>query len=451
MHESKCNSGSKLPAEPELTGTAAADELAACSHASRAVDGQVSGEVELDTPLSNTVSNKYIDTFFKPLRWGIDSLYLSFGGELFSFQEVQLIDLKKRAQAEHIKDQALAQLEVAGHVFEVKDKGARYFPYILEDNAFRIQLSKAASKSMPMAYVKVSSEYLTHKPVAEIVDDLRTVLNELGSADYTPKVSRIDLFVDFVSSYSMESWDRHAWVTRAKTINQYAVEGQFSGWSIAQGSETMMGRLYDKSLEILKSDKGYLVPLWNEAGWRPEQERHVWRLEFEFKREILSQFNIQPLSACLSNLNGLWSYAATEWLKLTLPNAEDKNRARWPIHPLWSDLATIDFETQGGPLSRKFSLERVPSDRRLFDHGFSVLSSFMAREGIIDLYEGMQAFSTALYHYLNNRAMQDGAYFDTYVQERVAIKARRFNSILNKLSEAEGNDADAYRRQSDGE
>lgn len=409
------------------------------------------GAVEADTTPSNTVSNKYIPEFFKPLRWGIDSLYLSFSGELYPEQEKQLIELKKLAQADHIKDQAFAQVELAGHVFEVRDKGAKFFPYILEDNCFRIQLSKASSKSIPMAYVKISSEYLTHKQVEDIVDDLRALLKVLGSIDYMPKVSRIDLFVDFCSSYSMESWDRHAWVTRAQTVNQYAVSGEFSGWSIGMGSEAMIGRLYDKLLEIASSNKAYLVPLWQEARWNPEQDGHVWRLEFEFKRDILSQFGIQPFSTALTNLNGLWSYASTEWLKLTLPG-DDKNRSRWSVHPLWGYLSSVDFETAGGPLSRVFSPQRVPSDRRLFDHGFSVLSSFMAREGITDFYQGMEAFQTALYHYLNNRAINDGAYFDTYVQERIAIKARRFNSILNKMGEEALDDAaDEYRRLSDGE
>jgi hypothetical protein len=138
--------------------------------------GSSSGSGVLATPPSNTVPNKYNTEFFKPLRWGIDSLYLSFAGELFPDSEQQLIQLKKLAQAYHIKDQALAQLKLAGHIFEVKDKGAKFFPYILEDNAFRIQLSKASSKSMPMAYVKISSEYLTHQAVPLIVDDLRNVL-----------------------------------------------------------------------------------------------------------------------------------------------------------------------------------------------------------------------------------------------------------------------------------
>lgn len=433
-----------VPNQINAASDAAGDAL------QRGADSSSSSGV-LGTSPSNTVPNKYNTEFFKPLRWGIDSLYLSFAGELFPDREQQLIQLKKLAQADHIKDQALAQLKLAGHIFEVKDKGAKFFPYILEDNAFRIQLSKAVSTSMPMAYVKISSEYLTHKTVNEIVDDLRNVLAELGAVDYTPKVSRIDLFADFVSSFSMEAWDRHAWVTRAKTINQYSVDGDFSGWSIGMGSHSMIGRLYDKSLEIDVSGKHYLMPLWIEAGWDVSTEAHVWRLEFEFKREILAQFDIQPLNLCLENLNGLWSYATGDWLKLTMPSQEDTNRSRWPIHSLWGFLSEVDFETDGGPLLRQFAKQRIPSDRRLFDMGFSSISSLMARDGITDFRRGLDAYGAALYQYLNNRAMNDGTDFDRYVREKVAIKARAFNSILNRAAEDVAAEAEAYRRLSDGE
>ena len=324
------------------------------------------------------------------------------------------------------------------------------FPYLLEDNCFRIQLSRATSQSMPMAYVKISSEYLTHKSPKETVDDLIQVLLELGTLESrSPNISRIDLFVDFTSSVDMESWDRQAWVTRASNINQYSVDGTFSGWSVGIGS-SVGGRLYNKTLEIVKSNKTYLVPLWAGAGW--DQSSTIWRMEFELKREILSQLKVQDLSLTLNNLNGLWSYLTTEWLKLTLPNPNDKNRSRWDIHPLWQCISSVDFETFGGSLSRTFSAQRVPSDQYLFDYGFGVLSSFMAKNGITDLEQGFKAFEFALYNNLNNKAIDIGLYFDTYVEERIALKAKRFNSMLNKLNDsAIRKEADEYRRQSEGE
>ncbi|NOS98429.1 MAG: replication initiation factor [Methylotenera sp.] len=414
-----------------------------------AADGS-GDELGLDTAPSNTVSNKYNNpNYYQPLRWGIDSLYVSFAGELHLDQEAKLEKLKKLAQADLLAEQALSQVELNDHLFEVKDKGTGMFPFTIEDNCFRINLSRRRAKSMPMAYVKISSEYLTHKPVLEIIDDLILVLSELGVIEYQPKVSRIDLFVDFASIENMESWHREAWVTRSEKINQYAVKGEFSGWPIGMGSG-MAARLYNKLLEIATSNKGYLVPLWNEAGW--DGETPIWRLEFELKRDILSQFDVQALNTTLANLNGLWSYATTEWLKLTIPSEADSNRSRWPIHPLWAYLSSVDFETSGGALSREFSPQRIPSDRRLFDFGFSVISSFMARDGINDLYDGVEAFYRELYHYLNNRAMNAGASFDDYVNERIALKAKRFNSILNKqLADDEALDSEAYRKASDGE
>jgi len=408
-------------------------------------------KVKLDTSPSNTVSNKYNQpNYYQPIRWGIDSLYVSFAGELHLEFESQLDKLKKLAQSNLLSEQAFAQLNISDHIFEVKDKGTGMFPFTIEDNCFRINLSRRHAKSMPMAYAKISSEYLSHKPVLEIMEDLTAVLVELGIIEYQPKVSRIDLFVDFSSTENMESWHREAWVTRSPNINQYAVKEGFSGWSIGMGSGSMGARLYNKIFEIIASNKGYLVPLWNESGW--DQQTPIWRLEFEFKRDILVQFDVQVFSQTLAHLNGLWSYATTEWLRLTLPTEDDTNRSRWAIHPLWGYLSSVDFETTGGSLSRQFSAQRIPSDQRIFDFGFSAISSLMARDGITDLYQGVEAFYHGLYHHLNNRAMNVGASFDDFVNERIAVKAKRFNTILNKLADRADDDiAAAYRKQSDGE
>ena len=53
----------------------------------------------------------------------------------------------------------------------------------------------------------------------------------------------------------------------------------------------------------------------------------VWRLEFELKREVLTQKGLSKLYQVLDHLDGLWSYATTEWLRLTLPSEDDKTRS----------------------------------------------------------------------------------------------------------------------------
>ena len=74
----------------------------------------------------------------------------------------------------------------------------------------------------------------------------------------------------------------------------------------------------------------------------------VWRLEFELKREVLTQKGLSKLYQVLNHLNGLWSYATTEWLRLTLPSDDDKTRSRWPIHPLWDSSRRLIGKATAG-------------------------------------------------------------------------------------------------------
>ncbi|WP_269532835.1 hypothetical protein [Chitinimonas sp. BJYL2] len=353
-----------------------------------------------------------------------------------------LTELKKLAQSGDPSQQAKAQLPLSGHVFEVKDKGASMSPFILDDAAFRIQLAKP-SKTLPMAYAKVAAAFLAHRPPQDAEAHLQGLLAQLGDLHERPNVSRIDLFVDFVSSVDMESWGRQAWVTRANSVNAYSVAGAFSGWSIGVGG-SMGCRLYNKSLEHAQNGKDYLLPLWAEAG-RKEGET-VWRLEFEFKRESLTLKGLSKLEQVLANLNGLWSYATTEWLKLTEPNPADSTRSRWPVHPLWSHLASVDWETQGGPLANSYPDTRAPSDERLFSTGLSTLVSYMAREHIDDLYQGNEQFITDLYRFHDAKSARLGMSFDEYITGKLASKRRLFNTDLNDPGLIERLEAERVRK-----
>jgi len=401
---------------------------------------------------SNTATNNSnnVDNKIKCLRFGIDSLYLSYQGNIFPYINQQLADLKKLAQSDRADQKAKAQIKIGDHLFEVKDKGNSMFSYVLEDNAFRIQLSRP-DKAVPMAYVKLSSEYLTHKLPEEAEKHLNSVLKQLGDVESLANVSRVDMFVDFVSYQNMEAWNREAWVTRAGTVNAYAVDQRFSGWAIGMGG-VIAARLYDKVLEIQKSNKTYLLPLW-EMGGRLEGEP-VWRLEFEFKRDMLRQKALITLVDVLSNLSGLWSYATTEWLKLTLPNSDDKTRARWPIHPLWQSLSSIDWETSGGALQSRFSNTRKPDKSAALHRAFTGLTTWMAVQSQYDYELAIHPFFEDLYHYINNHAMNIGIDFDALIREKVATKSRLFNTmdVNNEIYEAYVDDeVEAYRKASNGE
>lgn len=449
-HQSDLDSQSSLPGT-NTTDSTADVRPPARMHAPRAPDGRAHGEDGKGSSPTNREPYNSNNDYFKLLRFGVDSLYLSYQGDLFPEVQERLTKLKQLAQHSEIDQQALAQYTIAGHIFEVKDKGSSVFPYVLEDGAFRIQLSRA-SKKLPMAYVKLSSRYLSSVTPKEAEAHLREILNEFGTLTDSAHVSRLDLCADFVSSENMESWGREAWVTRGKSIAAYAVAEQFTGWTIGLGG-TIACRLYNKLLEIVESGREDVYLLWKAAGW--ESGGFVWRVEFQFRREVLAQHGLVRLDEVLANLNGLWSYASTEWLRLAIPNPDDKTRSRWPIHPLWGYLSSIDWETNGGALARSFDATRLPDDKRIFSLGASSIASYMAKHGITDYTDGLDRFMYDLYGYLQRSGEFMGLSAENFLIEKVRLRAKEFNTIQNRLDaewtrlESNKNAVD-YRKASNG-
>ena len=384
-------------------------------------NGGGTGAVPSNTAPDNSISP------VQPLRWGVDSLYLSYPGQVSPSAKAELAELKKLAQ-QLPHEAAKAQYAFDGHVFQVSDKGTGLFAFRLIDGAFDIKLSTAKGDTVPMAYVQVRSRYLAHQDPLAIENHLRSVLRCFGEPQ-TPKVSRIDLFFDFASTVDMEGWQREAWVTRASAIQQFAEDSTFTGWAIGAGA-ALMARLYLKSLECRKSGKDYLLDLWKRSGW--DGETPVWRLEFEFRREVLAQLKLSSLPEALDNLDGLWGYASTDWLKLCQVNPADRTRSRWPVHPLWLALASVDWRSKGGPLTRQFKPSTVPSDNWFASHALSLLASLASVKGLGSIDAAVDQLAHLAETALGDRQTRIGASPDELFTEAVAICNRKYSVRLNK-------------------
>lgn len=404
------------------------------------------------TQLCNTVpSNDNIDKF-KPLRFDIDSLYLSYHGLLAEDWDIKLSVLKETAQSDDEAEQALAQVRIGAHIFEVRDKGMPRFPYVLVDNCFFIKLNRKQSKTLPMAHVQISSEYLSAVGVEAAEKDLRVVINTLGLVEGMASVSRADLFLDFVCSENLALIEQPHWVTRANLMSKYydcRLEEPFTGWVIGNGGN-LHARLYEKVIEIVnKSRKTYLFGLWQAKGWQAGEK--VWRMEFQTEKQTLKELGILRLSDLLGQQASLWHYL-THWLRLSIPNPNDSKRDRWPNHPLWDAIAGVYALPFDQPLLQRFRPARLPADERLFVHGLGGLTSFMASRGIEDFGEGLGEYLTQATEF---HAIK-GEPFHSYIGRKVKAKARKYNTIHNQknmigaareLKEA----ADAYRREKDGD
>ncbi|MGH8560794.1 MAG: replication initiation factor [Nevskiales bacterium] len=356
------------------------------------------------------------------LRKGIDSLLVSVPGAISGEWDSHLCELKELAQSPDPSTRSLALVELFGLRFELKGTGSHHYKFVLLNNAYRIQLAGRNAKRLPLAYVQVSSDWLTQHGPRAALDQLLGLLRELGQVEGEAKVSRADLFVDFTAALRLNDWNEPAWICRARKISRHTEGEVCSGWTVGMGGDVGC-RLYDKTLEIQKSGKDYLKALWHQAGWNPPSP--VYRLEFELKREALKAHGVDSLDELLGKLGGLWAYATQSWLRLALPGP-DENQSRWPIHPVWQVLSAIDWDGIPGA-SVPVRPDRAPSDERLYQSVMSVLSSYMAVRALDDPGEAFTRCLQETRSHYNGRGFLSDLTFDDQAQAKAAEKARLFN------------------------
>ena len=354
------------------------------------------------------------------LRHGIDSLYVSFPGQIAPHIAVKLQELKEFSQnsSEHVIAQG--RFHLGEHLFTVLPRGRGRFAYVIEDNWFSIQISNAVS--LPLAYVQIRSEYLTAVGAEEAIETLARLVKRLGKVSDEPTISRIDLFADFTSECDLTKEPGFAWIKRCKKRDVHEENDKITGISFGPGNE-LSARLYDKTLEITKSHKDYFKPLWAAHGWREGQT--VWRMEFQARREAFAFALKGPAVEVLPHLGAWWRYLATEWLRLGIPSESDETRARWLTHPVWQAIADVFEVPPDAPLMTRVTKDRAPTDDILFKNGLWGLSSFMARQGLSGYSHGIGEYLHALEEYF---AKEDFEGLDAYLNRKARLKARRYNT-----------------------
>lgn len=391
-------------------------------------DGGRRGDTEGAQPSNRAPSNSNPENF-TPLLFGVDSLYLSFPGNLSVKWEKELERLKLLAQSESDKEQAQAQLKIGEHLFEVSDHGAKRFPYILADNCFFIKLSSSRAKTLPLAQVQISSEYLHAVGEGAATANLCSIIEQFGGNVGIPTISRADVFLDFICAVDFDKLDQECWVTRANQLAKYydrRIPYPFTGWVVGQGGDLSL-RLYEKTVEIeYKSRKFFFHELWQPRGWKLGDK--VWRLEFQLRREVLKQLNINTVPDLLEFFDALWRYLTQDWLRLAIPNPTDATRTRWPAHPVWQAISQMfDQYTEDRPRLQRFRPQRLPREEWMLVNGLGGLTSFMASQGIEDFDEGLSKYlhRAKVFHHVNGRSLKD------YVLRKVKAKARKYNTLDN--------------------
>jgi hypothetical protein len=370
-------------------------------------------------PPSNTAPSKYIKP--KILRSAIDSLYLSYSGTLNESIELELERLKLCAQSDDPDERSHASVLVADHSFQVSGRGSKRYPFILSNQHYHLQVSRAQSSSMPLIYAQISSELLTLTGVDRAVNALNNLASVLGW-DYEPsKVSRVDLCVDLDGFDGLPSIPLEHFICRSREKRFYAAGHSLTGLSVGEGGE-LMCRIYNKSVELEKSKKYYLHDVWKSRG---ASGIDVWRVEFQFKREVLRQLGVHWMSDLLELQNSLWEYG-TQWLQFKYAEGKDTNRSRMTTYPFWEVVQSAKFNNEPPYQLRRISQSQKPDDDFLFLNGLGALTSYMADRGIDDIDEANLQYMKDCHVHHMKLSRDTGKTLTTYVREKVTQKRHKF-------------------------
>ena len=138
-----------------------------------------------------------------------------------------------------------------------------------------------------------------------------------------------------------------------------------------------MCRIYNKTLQLRKRGETWPTAIWEGM----DLEHPVWRIEFQFRREALKDFQVDgahlhSVATVLAMRQALWEYG-TEWLSLRVPTA-DSNSSRWPCAPVWEQLRDVRIGSPCAELVRK--RVRDAEEQRLLA-GFCGYASSLAARG----------------------------------------------------------------------
>lgn len=293
---------------------------------------------------------------------------------------------------------------------------------------------------MPVAYVKVISEYLTHKKPAEAEAELRSILELFCSLDDGHKISRADLFLDFCCcDQDIIDIDPNQFITRAEVIRPYYTNRELTGYDIGLGGD-LSARLYNKTLQILTSKQDYLKPLWADGGW--QEDETVWRVEFQMRRPVLDRFLVTTVQDLLRHRSELWTYLTRDWLRLSVPN-DDSNRSRWPLHPLWVGVWDGGCGALDVPMQKRPRPNAAPDMSLLLQSLCQPLAGLFALQNITELKAGLEWLSLNLGKLLVDHTTSKGLRLDFYVTQSIKKKIRDYNLRLN--DETLGNSGNFYR------
>jgi hypothetical protein len=238
----------------------------------------------------------------------------------------------------------------------------------------------------PNVLVSLSSKLLWTQGEQAAVDLVLKELAELADGTVREcRMSRCDLAADILVPNGLSDvMIRDHFVSHAQEIRPIIKKGKLETMYVGAKGADIQLRIYNKSLEILHSEKPWFNALWA----FDRSVSNVWRFEYQIRRPFLRAFKINSLDDLLSRRTDLWIYLTHEWFSLRL--CDNENVTRRSIHPLWK-IVQASFQKWGPSREGLQRVRQVPSldSDRVVKQLASRLVGFAARESITDFDEAL--------------------------------------------------------------
>lgn len=199
------------------------------------------------------------------------------------------------------------------------------YPLVLTNQRYRVECGEFNN---PSFFVTFSSQALWSEGAQTLHEHFLAWAGQLGLLLIgTETLSRVDFTFDY--HLPEVDFDEDDFVSRSNKDSQHRNNGCVQTFTL--GKSDVVLRVYDKAAEIREqSAKVWFYELWG-------RNSKVWRIEWQVRKSVLKRFGIRTFADLAAQSGDVLRYLAFEHDTLR-ERSEDKNRSRWPLHPLWHDL-----------------------------------------------------------------------------------------------------------------
>jgi hypothetical protein len=346
---------------------------------------------------------------FQFLLCGIDSLDLGLFVKWETSWEETTADLDIKKQTAQNSKTVFDTTDIGReflHLPSGKPPNYRFHLQFLEYHLY-IAISKEYGKS-PNVYVSFNAAALWHVKLPGLLELLEFDLAHFGGTIERIQPSRVDLCADFRldAPLNFPFLECHR-IARSRKTETYMDGATLETFYCGSPGAPLRLRIYDKSKEILKSNKQWFAAIWN-----TDDLNNIWRVEFQIRRSVLHQYRIRDLAGLWEAIGSVWAYLTSEWFSLRL---QDNDKAeRRTVLPWWQavqECGSLFGEDTG--TRRTFDSDDVQSIKEILPHVFGRMITIAALSGVKDRLSSIYNLGKLLYE------NSDDAKFNEKYQEKL--------------------------------